>query len=61
MKARYAIHLHNRDELQVRTPDGKDWELGYVLGEPRQENGRCIIPVTTPKNGFREVDHREVK
>ena len=64
MNLKQAEQLHNRDEVQVRTPEGQ-WEQGYVLGEPRRITGigydTIIIPVQTPQNGFREVDHTEIR
>jgi hypothetical protein len=59
MRKRDALNLHNRDEVEVRTGDG--WEIGYVLGEPRVEAGRVIVPVQTQTHGWREVDHSEVR
>ena len=62
MKLEQALQLHNRDEVQVRTPNGKSWEPGYVLGEPRKmAAGLLIIPVQTQNNGWREVDHTDVR
>lgn len=61
MRLRDAAQLHNRDEVLVRTPDGKDWEQGYVLGSPKRVGGRILVPVQTPQNGWREVDHVDVR
>jgi hypothetical protein len=61
VRLRQAAQLHNRDEVKVRTRDGKDWEQGYVLGNVRQVDGRIIVPVSTPSYGFREVDHVDVR
>ena len=61
MRFRDAKKLHNRDEVKVRTPDGVVWEHGYILGEPKEVDGRIIIPVTTQFWGFREVDHTDVR
>jgi hypothetical protein len=59
MRARDALKLHNRDEVEVRTEDG--WEPGYVLGEPYPLAGRVIVPVQTRTQGWREVDHTDVR
>ena len=61
MRLRQAAQLHNRDEVKVRTPDGTDWEQGYVLGDPQHIGGHIMVPVQTPQNGFREVDHTDVR
>jgi len=61
MNLKQAKQLHNRDEVQIRTPDGKDWEQGYVLGDPRKIEGRIIVPVYNPQNGYREVDHSDLR
>jgi hypothetical protein len=60
MRAREAKKLHNHDEVLVRTPEG-EWEQGYILGQPKEVAGRIILPVQTPQNGWREVDHTDVK
>ena len=61
MRLRQAAQLHNRDEVKVRTPDGKNWEQGFVLGTPENLNGRIMVPVLTPAFGFRQVDHVDVR
>ena len=60
MRKRDALKLRNRDEVTVRGATGA-WEHGYVLGEPYEKNGRVIIPVDTPHEGYRKVDHVEVR
>jgi hypothetical protein len=60
MRAKDAKRLHNRDEVLVRASDGS-WEHGYVLGEPELVNGRVIIPVQTPSDGWKQVDHTDVR
>jgi hypothetical protein len=59
MRKREALRLHNRDEVEVRTEDG--WDRGYVLGEPRIEAGRVIIPVQTQRHGWLEADHSDLR
>jgi hypothetical protein len=59
MRKRDALKLHNRDEVKVRA--GDSWVDGYVLGSPREENGRVIIPVQTLTDGWKEVDHTDVR
>ncbi len=62
MTHQQAQQLHNRDEVEVLTPDGKDWEAGYVLGSPTVvAGGIIVIPVNTPRNGFREVYQDEIR
>jgi hypothetical protein len=62
MRLRDAKKLRNRDEVLVRKHDGSGWEQGQVLGEPRLA---CpillIIPVQSPTDGLREVDHFDVR
>jgi hypothetical protein len=58
MRKSEAKKLHNRDQVEVRTSNG--WEMAYVLGEPREEAGRIIVPVQTASNGWIEVDHTDV-
>ena len=60
MRARDAKKLHNRDEVYARTSTG-EWEPGYVLGDPREEAGRVLIPVQCRSEGFRILDHTDVK
>lgn len=59
MRKRDALKLHNRDEVKVRV--GDSWVDGYVLGSPHEENGRVIIPVQTLTDGWKEVDHTDVR
>lgn len=60
MRKRDAKKLHNRDEVEVRTSEGR-WEHGYVLGTPEEIGGRIIIPVQTPSEGYKQVDHVDVR
>lgn len=60
MRLQQAKKLHNRDEVRVRATDGQ-WEQGYVLGEPKQVGKRILVPVQTHGDGWREVDHTDVR
>jgi len=55
-----ARRLHNRDQVEVRVAPAT-WVSGMVLGEPREEGGKIILPVQTEANGFMEVVHTEVR
>lgn len=55
-----ARRLHNRDQIEVRVAPAT-WVSGMVLGEPREEGGKIILPVQTEANGFMEVVHTEVR
>ncbi len=59
MRAKDAKKLHNRDEVEVQVEPGV-WEPGYVLGEPREEVGRVIIPVPTRSHGWLEAIGRSL-
>jgi hypothetical protein len=59
MRKRDALKLHNRDEVEVRI-DGK-WTHGYILGSPKEESGRVIIPVKSPQWGYIQVDHTDIR
>ena len=71
MRARQAMKLHNRDEVEVRM-DGK-WSRGYVLGEPcpsglegkrkstLPKGARVIVPVQSEQHGFISVDHTDLR
>ena len=59
MRARDALKLRNRDQVEVRTNDG--WVMGYVLGDPRKEHSFVVIPVQTPNEGYQEVVHTDVR
>lgn len=64
MRKRDALKLHNRDEVRVRVPSPAatqtEWVAGYVLGEPREEAGRVVIPVQTAGHGWLEADHADI-
>ena len=55
-----ARRLHNRDQVEVRVAPAT-WVSGMVLGEPREEAGKIILPVQTEGHGFMEVVHTEVR
>lgn len=60
MRKREAMKLHNRDEVRVKSHDGT-WGHGYVLGEPREVENRVIVPVNSDSDGYREVDHTDIR
>ena len=55
-----ARRLHNRDQVEVRVAPAT-WVSGMILGEPREEGGKIIVPVQTEGHGFIEVYHTEVR
>jgi hypothetical protein len=59
MRKRDALKLHNRDEVEVKI-DGK-WSPGYILGDPKEESGRVILPVQSPQWGYIQVDHTDIR
>lgn len=65
MRKRDALKLHNRDEVRVHVSSPAaakgEWVTGYVLGEPREEAGRVVIPVQTEGHGWQEVDHTDIR
>jgi hypothetical protein len=60
MRAREAIKLHNKDQVQIRIANGV-WEYGYVLGSPYKHESVVLIQVTSRKNSYRVVPHTEIR
>ena len=59
MRFRDAKRLNNRDQISVRISPGR-WVGGYVLGSPVENKGRILVP-TVSEDGFKWVDHTDVK
>lgn len=59
MRKRDALKLHNRDEVEVRV-DG-EWSHGYLLGDPREQSGRVLVPVQSHQHGYIVVDHTDIR
>ena len=59
MNKKQAMKLHNRDEVEIKVDN--IWGMGYVLGEPLEQNSKVIIQVQHNELGFIEVDHNQIR
>jgi hypothetical protein len=60
MRAREAMKLHNRDQVQIRIAN-KKWEYGYVLGDPYRHGAIVMVTVSSRENSYRVVPHTEIR
>lgn len=61
MQKKYAIKLHNGDQVEVRVGPN-EWVYGYVVGDPKIGPYNIYVSVRTDSHGyFPDVIHTDLK